>query len=182
MKHRFNSMLVLGALAASLAAVGCQKSARQQQEEAAAAQRELDETRREVQKDLAEARREAQKEVAEAERHARETAAEARNAPAVGGANAVLAPNRGDYLRRHRDELITLDQKVDALEARAATATGKAKAELNAKVKRLREQRAALGRQLDTVGTVADATWSSFAANLDKSFDDFEAAVDRASE
>ncbi|HEU4407085.1 MAG TPA: hypothetical protein VFS43_17585 [Polyangiaceae bacterium] len=165
-----SNLLAVGALAASLAAAACQKSARQQQEEA-------DEARRAA----TEAQQKAQRDVAEAERRAREAAAEVRGAPAVANADAVLAPNRGEYLRKHRDELASLDQKLASLEAEAARASGRAKVELDATVRRLREQRAAVGRQLDMAGTVADGVWSSFTENVDKAVDDLEAAIDKAS-
>jgi small-conductance mechanosensitive channel len=190
MTKKSTTLFALAALAASLATAGCQKSARQQQEEAVEARRDLEDTRREAQSDVAEAerrareaaaetRREAQKDVADAEKRAREATAEARGAT---GADAVLAPNRNDYLKKQRDDLAAVDRKIDALEARAANATGKAKADLSASAKRLREQRAAVGRQLDKAGTVADATWSSFAASFDKAVNDLETAVDRATD
>jgi len=169
MNQKINTLFAVGALGASLALSACQKSARQQQEEATEARRELNETRQEAQKDIA-----------EAQRRVREAEAEVRAAPPAARADAVLAPNRDEYLKNHRDELAELDRKVASLEADAAKASGKAKAELDAKVKRLKEQRAAVGRQLDSAATVTGAAWSSFTANLDKAMDDFEGAVEKA--
>ena len=59
--------------------------------------------------------------------------------------------------------------------------TGRARAELDATVKGLKQRRAILGRQLDMAGEIAESAWSSFTTNLDKELGDFKAAVDRAS-
>jgi hypothetical protein len=115
-------------------------------------------------------------------RAARESAsAQADMNQKVAAAQNDFERTREDYRHSRQTDLDEVDAKIAKLEAKSATATGKAKADLDAKLPQIRAQRAAVGADFRALmGTTATA-WDDAKARVDKEWDSLKSAVDSAS-
>jgi hypothetical protein len=112
------------------------------------------------------------------DRAARESAsAQADMNQKVGAAQADFEKTREDYRHSRQTDLDELDGKIAKLEAKEATATGKAKADLDAKLPQIRAQRAAFGADFRSLQSATAATWDDAKVRLDKEYDSLKAAV-----
>jgi len=150
------------AIVATFAIAGCDKSAAEAQEKANKAQGEATLT-------AANAQAEANKKATTAQANADKDIAEAKG---------DFAKTREDYRHTVQSKLDAVDKKIALLEADAKKATGKAKADLDAKVTNLRAQRTAFGAEVKSLETSTAATWDSSKARVDKAMTDLEAAAD----
>ena len=114
-------------------------------------------------------------------RAARESAsAQADMNDKVNSARADFEKTREDYRHEKTTDLEALDAKIDALENKERTATGKAKADLDAKLPAIRAQRASFGADFRGLQATTAATWDDAKVRVDKEWDDLKSAVNAA--
>jgi hypothetical protein len=115
-------------------------------------------------------------------RAARESAsAQADMNQKVASAQADFDKTRENYRHDRQADLDDLDAKIAKLEAKERTATGKAKAELDAKLPSIRAQRASFGADFRTLQATTATTWDDSKTRLDKEWDGLKNAVSDAS-
>lgn len=142
--------------------VGCDKAADEQQK-ANAAQTEANEK-------IISARNEADKKVVGAQVEADKKIAEAQ---------AGFLKMREDYRHKTTVALTDLDKNIEVLEGKAKTATGKAKADLDANLKQIRTNRDAFVADYKSIEGSSATTWDSTKVRLDKEWTDLKALVDK---
>jgi hypothetical protein len=98
----------------------------------------------------------------------------------VSAARADFETTRENYLHRRRLDLVDLDKKITDIEASAKTATGKAKADIRARLLAIDGQRDEFARHLQTMDATTAATWDGAAASLDQEWEALKKAVDDA--
>ena len=76
--------------------------------------------------------------------------------------------------------LARLDKKISDLDAKERTATGKTKADLQAHLPAIRQQRDDFVRDMVALDRTSPDTWDAAKANLDREWDALEASVDKA--
>jgi hypothetical protein len=101
-------------------------------------------------------------------------------------ADMKIAAAQGDFSKRREDfrhklesDVIDLDKKIDVLEAKSKTATGKGKADLDANLAVIRTQRAKLATDVRGLETASAATWDDTKARIEKELGDLKSAVDK---
>jgi hypothetical protein len=115
------------------------------------------------------------------ERAARESAsAQADMNEKIAAARADFDRNREQFLRGKRGDLDELDSKIASLEKEERSVTGKAKADLDAKLPSIRARRAAFGADLRSLDATTAATWDDTKARIDKEWSLLRAAVAQA--
>jgi hypothetical protein len=93
-----------------------------------------------------------------------------------------------DYEYAQRNELVEdmkahladMQVEVDAIEAKLATATGDAKAEIEVKLAALRKRWDASKKELAAVEAAGEADWEIVKARFAKAYDDLDSSVDDA--
>ena len=76
---------------------------------------------------------------------------------------------------------VVAPQHCATIPTRSATATGKAKADLDAKLPQIRAQRAAIGADFRALMGTTSGAWDDAKARVDKEWDSLKSAVDSAS-
>jgi hypothetical protein len=115
-------------------------------------------------------------------RAARESAsAQADMSQKVASAQADFDKTRENYRHDRQSDIDDIDAKIAKLEANERTATGKTKADLDAKLPSIRAQRASFGADFRSIQTSTAATWDDSKARLDKEWDSLTSAVSDAS-
>ena len=142
--------------------IGCNRAADEQ--------RKADEARAEADKKIADTNQEAQQRINSAQADADQKVADA---------NANFLKLRENYRHDVTQNLVDLDKKIADLEAKAKTATGKTKAQLEADLPGIRDQRDNFVRDYRTIETASASTWDNTKARLDKEWDELKKAVDR---
>jgi septal ring factor EnvC (AmiA/AmiB activator) len=99
----------------------------------------------------------------------------------VATAQADFEHARDDYRKEKQQDIDALDAKIASLETKTRTATGKVKADLDAKLPAIRAQRAAFGADFRGLQATTATTWDDTKARVDKEWDDLKAAVNDAS-
>jgi predicted nucleic acid-binding Zn-ribbon protein len=77
-------------------------------------------------------------------------------------------------------DLTTLDQKIQALSDKAANASDSVKADAQAKLQDLRNQRAILDQKLDAVKNSTEANWDSVKADFQNSYASVKSSLKQA--
>ena len=162
--HRSIALPLVLALAAAPLAVACDKSGADAQAEANQAQAKAD-------KDIAQAGHEAADKANQAQATADQKVASAR---------ADFSKTVEDYRHSVQSNLDALDKQVADLDAKSRTATGKAKADLDAKLVTIRAQRDQFASDFRSLGAVTATTFDAAKARLDKEWTDLKTTVDRA--
>jgi hypothetical protein len=98
----------------------------------------------------------------------------------VNSARADFEKTRDDYRHEKASDIEALDAKIDALENKDKTATGKAKVDLDSKLPAIRTQRASLGADFRALQATSATTWDDAKARVDKEWDDLKSAVNSA--
>ena len=142
---------------------GCDKGADEQQK-ANAAQAEAD-------RKIAEAKAKAGTET---------TSAQIEADKKIAAAEGDFGKRREDYRHKVQGDLIDLDKKIALLEAKAKTATGKAKVDLDARLASVRASRAAFASDVTTIDSATAVQWDGVKAKADKDWTDLKAIVDKA--
>jgi chromosome segregation ATPase len=144
--------------------VGCDKAAGEQQK-ANAAQAEAD-------RKIAEANKEATTKTTSAQLEADKN---------IAAAESDFAKRREDYRHKLQSDLVGLDKKIELLEAKSKTATGKTRTNLDVNLAHIRARRGDLSADLRSVETATAVQWDSTKARVDKDLSDLAALVDMGS-
>ncbi len=144
-------------------ATGCDKAADDQQK-ANHAQAEADDK-------IATAKKEAAEKVNGAQATADKKIAEA---------SADFGKRREDFRHKVETDTLALDKKIDGLEAKAKTATGKAKADLDASLTQIRARRTAFGATNKSLESATASTWDDAKARVEKEWTELQALVDKS--
>lgn len=155
------SLIVMGFV--FVAITGCNKAIDEKQK---ADQAQIDANQK-----IAEANREADEKINKAQAEADKKTAEAQ---------ANFLKLREDYRHDVTEKLVDLDHKIADLEAKSRTATGKTKADLDARLKQIHAERDAFVNDYKSLEMASASTWDSTKARLDKSWDELKKLVDRA--
>jgi len=155
------SSIIIGSLLVAL--VGCNKAIDEKQR--------AERGQADANQKIAEANREADQKINEAQAEADKKTAEAQ---------ANFLKMREDYRHDVTERLVDIDHKIADLEAKARTATGKTKADLDARLKQIHSERDAFVNDYRGIELASAATWDSTKARLDKSWEELKKLVDRA--
>lgn len=161
MRHQVS--IGITALALSLFA-GCEQPPSEVEAQAREAQRRADDA-------IAEARREADQKVAKAQSKADD---EARRA------DAVFIKARDDLRTKVNKEMDELSKRVDGLEARAANAGNRRRAELTEALRSIDEKRTAVKRDIAAIEATTADDFEVLKAGLEARIDELKKAVDEA--
>ncbi len=128
------------------------------------------------------AQAEADKKIADAKKEAADKAnnAQAEADKKIAAAEGDFGKRREDYRHKIQTDLIDLDKKIDVLEAKAKTATGKTKTDLDANLAVIRTRRASFSQEMKGVDTATAVTWDDMKVRVDKEWTDLKALVDKA--
>jgi hypothetical protein len=153
----------LAAVLIAIGALGCNKAADEQ-------------------KKADEARNEADKKVGEASNDAAEkiNAANAEADKKVAEAQASFLKLREDYRHKITEDLVSVDKDIADLEAKAKTATGKTKAQIEAALPNIRSQRESVSSEYKSLEFSSAVSWDNAKARVDKAVDDLKNAIDKA--
>jgi lipopolysaccharide assembly outer membrane protein LptD (OstA) len=159
-----SSILATAGLALTLAlATGCDKAADDQQK-------------------ANKAQEEANTKITSAKMEAAEkgTAAQAEADKKIAAAEGDFGKRREEYAHKVKADVIDLDKKIDSLEAKAKTATGKTKADLDLRLVEIRTRRAGLATDLKSIETATAVEWDKMKVKVDKDWNDLKGLVDKA--
>ena len=158
------SITVSVCMALSLAlAAGCNKAADEQ--------KKADEARAEADNKVIDANREASDKINAAQSDADKKVAEAQ---------ASFLKLREDYRHKVTEDLVSVDKDIVGLEAKAKTATGKAKAEIESALPNIHTLREGVTSEYRSLELASALTWDETKARVDKAVDDLKKAVDKA--
>src|SRR5262245_36298543 len=89
---------------------------------------------------------------------------------------------RDDYVKTTEDRLAKLDQKVDGLDKRSVAMSGATKADFNAAIDRLRDQRKDVSSKLDDLKAVSIESWPAMKSTVDSAMADLDRSYQQVSE
>lgn len=98
----------------------------------------------------------------------------------IAAAEGDFGKRREDYRHKVQNDLIDLDKKIDLLDAKSKTATGKTKTDLDANLAAIHSRRTAFGAEMKGVDTSTALQWDDMKARVDKEWTDLKALVDKA--
>jgi hypothetical protein len=98
----------------------------------------------------------------------------------IAAAESDFGKRREDYRHTMKTDLVALDKKIDLLEAKAKTATGKTKTDLDASLPGIRASRTAFSADMTTLDSTTAMQWDSTKTRMDKDWSDLKAMVDKA--
>ena len=150
------------ALSLTLAA-GCNKAADEQ--------RKADEARADADKKVAEANRDATDKI---------NAAQADADKKVADAQANFVKMREDFRHDVNQDLAKVDKDIADLEAKAKTAKGKTKSDIDAALPNIHSLRDSVTTEYRSLELASAVTWDSAKARVDKAVDDLKKAIDKA--
>ncbi len=153
--------MILGVLAAGFFAMACDKPGEDAQKK-----------RDEAQQELTQAQVEAHKKVDEAKASADQK---------LQKADADFQKSVVDYRTSKQKDLADLDKSIADLTVKQQSATGKAKADLDAALPNIRTMRDNTVRALRAVDEATPMSFDATKTNVDKAFDDLKAALKTAS-
>jgi colicin import membrane protein len=169
-------MLIIGAvLSCAVAGFACQKTPVEAHNDGVEAQREADDKVLEANKQAGEKIAEANRDVAAATDAAKKTSAEAQAKAneKIRDNNRIVVGHGSDSHRWGQKEIDSVDGMIDEATTKVQTATPQAKAQFNAAIAGVKQQRDALRAELATLETPAGAKLD------DKSKSQFAERVDR---
>jgi hypothetical protein len=128
------------------------------------------------------ARAEADTKVDDANREAADkiNAAQAEADKKVADAQANFLKLREDYRHQITGDLVGVDKDVAALEAKAKTATGKTRANIESALPNIRTLRESVSSEYRSLELASALTWDDAKGRVDKALDDLKKAVDKA--
>jgi hypothetical protein len=133
-------------------------------------QRKADNAQAEANKKIGEAKTEATTKI---------TSAQVEADKKIAAAEADFGKLREDYRHKVQADLIDVDKKIDRLEAKSKTATGKAKADLDANLTAIRSRRMVFASDVKSLEVATAPAWNDTKAKVDKDFNDLKALVDK---
>lgn len=158
---RFTTASVCMALSLALAA-GCNKASDEQ--------RKADEARSEADSKVNEANREATDKI---------NAAQAEADKKVADAQANFLKLREEYRHDVTEDLVKVDKSIADLDAKALTAKGKAKTEIDAALPNIRSLRESVTTEYRSLELASALTWDDAKARVDKAVADLKKAIDK---
>ena len=114
---------------------------------------------------------------ADAQKKANEAQAEADKK--VADVQANFSKTAENYRHDMQLKLDALDKDIAQLDAKAKTATGKAKADLDVKLPSVHSQRDGFARSLKSLEGATATAWDATKTRVDKEWDELKTAVDR---
>ena len=87
---------------------------------------------------------------------------------------------KDDFVAKANADLNALDQKIQELSDKAATASDSVKNEAQTKLQDLRDKRAELGKKLDAVKNASQADWNELKVGFQTSYDDAKTSLKQA--
>jgi hypothetical protein len=134
------------------------------------------------QKKADEARAQADNKVIEANREATDkiNAAQSEADKKVAEAQASFLKIREDYRHKVTEDLVSVDKDIADLDAKAKTATGKAKADIESAMPNIHTLRQSVTNEYRSLELASALTWDDAKARVDKAVDDLKKAVDKA--
>jgi chromosome segregation ATPase len=78
--------------------------------------------------------------------------------------------NKDAFVAGASADLNTLDQKINELADKSATASDSVKADAETRIQELRDERNALGKKLDSVKSATEADWNDSKTGFQKSY------------
>jgi ElaB/YqjD/DUF883 family membrane-anchored ribosome-binding protein len=84
---------------------------------------------------------------------------------------------KDDFVAKASADLNMLDQKIQELSDKAATASDSVKNEAQTKLQDLRDKRTELGKKLDAVKNASQADWNEMKAGFQTSYDDVKTSL-----
>ncbi len=159
---RFTTVSVCMALSLAFAA-GCDRAADEQ--------RKADEARAEADNKVMDANREATDKINAAQADADKKVAEAQ---------ASFLKLREDYRHKVTEDLVSVDKDIADLDAKSKTATGKAKAEIDAAMPNIRTLRENVSTEYRSLELASALTWDEAKGRVDRAVDELKKAVDKA--
>lgn len=144
-------------------ATGCNKAADEQ--------KKADEARAEADNKVIEANREASDKINAAQSDADKKVAEAQ---------ASFLKLREDYRHSVTEDMVSVDKDIANLEAKAKTATGKAKADIESALPNIQTLRQSVTTEYRSLELASALTWDESKARVDKAVADLKKAVDKA--
>jgi septal ring factor EnvC (AmiA/AmiB activator) len=99
----------------------------------------------------------------------------------VASARSDFEQTRENYRHSRQTDLDAIDATIARLEAKATTATGKAKVDLDGKLPQIRAQRAAFGADFRALQGANSLAWDEAKVRVDKQWDSLKSAVEAAS-
>ena len=97
----------------------------------------------------------------------------------IQGAHADFEHAREDYRHERMIDLIDMDKKIAALDAKDMTAKDKLKTELDTDLSDIRARRAEFARDMKAVETASAAAWDDLKARTNRDWDALKSAVDK---
>ncbi len=158
---RFTTVSVGMALSLALAA-GCNKASDEQHK--------ADEARAEADSKVNEANREATDKI---------NAAQAEADKKVADAQANFLKLREDYRHDVNEDLVKVDKSIADLDAKATTAKGKTKADIDAALPNIRSLRETVTTEYRSLELASALTWDDAKARVNKAVDDLKKAIDK---
>jgi hypothetical protein len=98
----------------------------------------------------------------------------------IAAAQADFAKLREDFRHTTTKDLVDLDKKIADLTAKSKTATGKAKADLDANLRGIASSREAFAIDFRSIEVASAVTWDATKARLEKQWKELTAQVDKA--
>ena len=128
------------------------------------------------------ARTEADEKVADANREATDkiNAARAEADKKVADAQADFLKLREDYRHSVNNDLVKIDKDIADLEAKAKTATGKTKANIESALPNIHALRDSVTTEYRSLELASAVTWDDAKGRVDKAVDDLKKAIDKA--
>jgi hypothetical protein len=172
--------------AALLLAVGCDRSAKENQEKIEQAQREADQVAARAEREAAEKRaqvqREADEKAAQANAEARKEAAEGQTKANenIRAANQDLVKARSDLQVRAQKTANEIDNKIDRMRTDAQKASPKVQSDFVAAMRDVDDKRAMINSDLRAIVDQPLGQLDSIKAKVDKDFDELKKSVDIA--
>jgi len=120
--------------------------------------------------------------VADANREATEkiNAAQAEADKKVADAQANFLKLREDYRHDVNGDLTSIDKDIADLEAKAKTATGKTKANIDGALPNIRALRESVATEYRSLELASAVTWDDAKGRVNKAIDDLKKAIDKA--
>jgi phosphoenolpyruvate-protein kinase (PTS system EI component) len=110
----------------------------------------------------------------------REQGAQGAADKAIGAARADFQKTREDYRHARAVDLIDIDKKIAALEAKEKTAPERGKAQRQADLSAIRVKREAVVRDMNALDNATAATWDEETARMNRDCDALKSAIDVA--
>jgi tetrahydromethanopterin S-methyltransferase subunit G len=98
----------------------------------------------------------------------------------IGAARADFMTMRENFRHATTQNLVDLDQKVDALSTKANQSSGKEKTDRDAGLKQIHASRDAFQKLFLSLDSASESTWDDAKARVDKEWTDLKTMVDRA--